>query len=227
MATRTKQLNCDFCQQPRPFDKPGPNHVLHLLMFLITFGLWAPLWILVVLADSPKEYHCRSCGGNPVSLRKVSPKAPFTFLSPAFLVLLAVLSIAFLATGQPDRERSVENSARRSKPRARLVSATQSPAVAPTTRDLPTPIIDGLLREYPKLRGSKLQWRDASGTVHFAIPAPFWGNLSNHDRRALADELDAHLRTTSWIINTGRYKGNGKMMLDFHHTRASIVGLQP
>lgn len=35
---------------PPPPQRPRPqpcNHVLHLLLTLITFGLWAPIWLII------------------------------------------------------------------------------------------------------------------------------------------------------------------------------------
>lgn len=30
----------------------GTNHVFHLIMSIITFGLWIPVWIIVAIANS-------------------------------------------------------------------------------------------------------------------------------------------------------------------------------
>lgn len=30
----------------------GPNHLIHLILTLVTCGLWAPVWLLVAILDS-------------------------------------------------------------------------------------------------------------------------------------------------------------------------------
>ncbi len=32
----------------------GPNHVLHLLLTVITGGLWLPVWLIIALRDKPR-----------------------------------------------------------------------------------------------------------------------------------------------------------------------------
>lgn len=31
----------------------GVNHILHLLLTVFTFGLWAPIWLLVAICGAP------------------------------------------------------------------------------------------------------------------------------------------------------------------------------
>lgn len=33
----------------------GPNHLLHLILALLTCGLWAPIWLLITLTDRPPQ----------------------------------------------------------------------------------------------------------------------------------------------------------------------------
>jgi len=37
-----------------------PNHILHLLLTLVTFGVWLVVWI--ALTVMPKSYRCPQCG---------------------------------------------------------------------------------------------------------------------------------------------------------------------
>lgn len=73
------------------------------------------------------------------------------------------------------------------------------------------------------MRGDRLQWRDLSGVTHVAVPDPFWSSLSTLERAALAHDLDSVLKTEGWEIVTGRYTGNGKMMLDRGHSRSEVL----
>ena len=66
MAVKTASIFCKSCQGKRMAQAPSPNHILHLLLTLITFGLWLPIWILVSLF-SGGQFHCTHCG-NRVSM---------------------------------------------------------------------------------------------------------------------------------------------------------------
>lgn len=35
---------------------PGPNHLIHLVVSILTAGLWLPLWLLILLTSKPTVY---------------------------------------------------------------------------------------------------------------------------------------------------------------------------
>jgi len=39
-----------------------PNHILHLLLSIVTAGLWIVPWILLIL--TPRSFRCSSCGSR-------------------------------------------------------------------------------------------------------------------------------------------------------------------
>jgi hypothetical protein len=41
--------------------KNTPNHVLHLILSLVTFGLWLPIWLLIS-AGGLGGWRCTQCG---------------------------------------------------------------------------------------------------------------------------------------------------------------------
>jgi len=45
-------------------EKRTPNHILHLLLAVVTVGLWIPIWILISIASEFGSYQCPECGGN-------------------------------------------------------------------------------------------------------------------------------------------------------------------
>lgn len=45
-------------------EKQTPNHVLHLLLAIVTVGLWLPIWILISVASEFGSYRCPECGGS-------------------------------------------------------------------------------------------------------------------------------------------------------------------
>jgi len=55
---------CKHCKEDVMAVKPTPNHVLHLLLSLISFGLWIPVWILITIVGVG-AFRCTKCG-NPI-----------------------------------------------------------------------------------------------------------------------------------------------------------------
>ena len=52
---------CGHCQSAVLATGTTPNHVLHLLLSLLTFGLWLPVWLLIC-AGKVGGYRCTRCG---------------------------------------------------------------------------------------------------------------------------------------------------------------------
>jgi len=217
MAVRTRQLYCDTCHERRPFDKPAPNHVLHLLLSCLTLGLWLVIWILVGIADSPREYHCRVCGGEPSSLKGGENGRRGGVVAVPLMVFAFCALLFFYITWWIPRQAGFV-------PRSVFASLETEKSDAAGRQNLPTNgVWERLRAAYPELRGDRLMWQDVSGTTHLAVPQPFWNGLSSAQRRALGGELDRALNTERWEVVTGRYEGNGKMMLDHAHSRAGVL----
>lgn len=53
-------------------ERQTPNHILHLLLSVVTVGFWIPVWLLVTLF-APGAYRCPICGA------KTRPRAPRGF----------------------------------------------------------------------------------------------------------------------------------------------------
>ena len=60
MAVRTVQKYCLSCDQPVLAEKQRPTHVLHLLLTLLTGGLWLIVWLGLSLPSTPRCPHCGS-----------------------------------------------------------------------------------------------------------------------------------------------------------------------
>lgn len=43
-------------------EKPGTNHVLHLILTLLTVGFWVIIWVMVSLNNASNSYRCPHCG---------------------------------------------------------------------------------------------------------------------------------------------------------------------
>jgi hypothetical protein len=44
-------------------ERQTPNHILHLLLSVVTAGFWLPVWLLVVVVGGG-AYRCPSCGAR-------------------------------------------------------------------------------------------------------------------------------------------------------------------
>lgn len=64
MGTKTTGKFCNHCNAQVMAQGRTPNHILHLLLSLVTFGAWIVVWIILTLA-SAGGYRCTKCG-NPV-----------------------------------------------------------------------------------------------------------------------------------------------------------------
>jgi DNA-directed RNA polymerase subunit RPC12/RpoP len=62
MATAQITAECSYCRSKRLFTKSGPSHVLHLILSVLTVGLWLPVWVIIVVLGALTPYRCQSCG---------------------------------------------------------------------------------------------------------------------------------------------------------------------
>lgn len=59
-----------YCEDEAKFvlaEKPTPNHILHLLLSIVTVGIWVPVWIILQLVSEFSAWRCPSCGGPTIS----------------------------------------------------------------------------------------------------------------------------------------------------------------
>ncbi len=87
-----------------------------------------------------------------------------------------------------------------------------------------SPLLSALRTTYPDIQAKHgFGGGTVYGSISAYIPDPFWDQLSSAQRQQLAAELDAVLGTSNWKIVTGRYMGNGNMMLDRDHSRSDVL----
>ena len=63
MATVQKMRKCAACGRPTMHIQESPNHILHLLLSVVTVGVWLPIWFLISLFK--KKPQCTVCGKEP------------------------------------------------------------------------------------------------------------------------------------------------------------------
>lgn len=60
---RTKTKMCSHCHSLRACDKVyRPWNVFHLLMVLMTVGIWIPVMVAVNVSAYVRGWRCRTCG---------------------------------------------------------------------------------------------------------------------------------------------------------------------
>ena len=62
MSTNQKMLKCKTCGRPTPHLVDRPNHILHLLLSVVTLGLWLIVWLLIGAGE--KKAICTVCGSK-------------------------------------------------------------------------------------------------------------------------------------------------------------------
>jgi len=45
-------------------EKQTPNHVMHLLLSVVTVGLWIPIWAIAQITSELGAYQCPNCGAK-------------------------------------------------------------------------------------------------------------------------------------------------------------------
>lgn len=63
MGIQKKRMFCEEEVAMVLAERQTPNHILHLLLSVITAGFWIPIWILVALLGSG-AYRCPRCGAK-------------------------------------------------------------------------------------------------------------------------------------------------------------------
>lgn len=60
MATEQVMYRCKRCDESTVHLRQTPSHLLHLILTIVTFGFWLPVWILLSLGRSSPQ--CSECG---------------------------------------------------------------------------------------------------------------------------------------------------------------------
>lgn len=58
------QRYCPTCERMVLALKDRTNHILHLLMSVVTVGLWLPVWLIAGIRSDHRKPLCSVCGGK-------------------------------------------------------------------------------------------------------------------------------------------------------------------
>ncbi len=61
MATNQTMKYCKACKSKTMHVQPSTSHILHLLLSIITSGIWIVIWIIIAMNNSSKA-QCTQCG---------------------------------------------------------------------------------------------------------------------------------------------------------------------
>lgn len=64
MAEEKKSGYCGECQEKRVVYRPGTNHILHLLLSLVTAGFWLIIWFCCSVKFG--GWRCATCGSQKI-----------------------------------------------------------------------------------------------------------------------------------------------------------------
>lgn len=53
---------CKHCDATMPCEKRSPNHVLHIILSVLTIGLWLVVYALMAIESSGHSWRCQKCG---------------------------------------------------------------------------------------------------------------------------------------------------------------------
>jgi hypothetical protein len=65
MSMEYKSGFCDQCGMQRKVERKGTNHILHLLLSIVTVGIWLIIWALTSVKFG--GWRCVTCGSKKVS----------------------------------------------------------------------------------------------------------------------------------------------------------------
>ncbi len=112
------RMYCQQCGSEQKCLGKTPNHLLHFLLSLVTFGLWLLVWMLTQMSAA-NVWTCDACGSDIKRGAKRTPQAPLTPKTKAQprsvpgvigMTLLFVVITALMVTWMQMAEPSDDNS---------------------------------------------------------------------------------------------------------------------
>lgn len=82
MSVKQSSAYCNVCGRQSLFQKPRINHVLHLILSIVTLGFWLFVWAILGIINSGKQPRCTTCGATP-GMGQVHAQQPLPTGPPA------------------------------------------------------------------------------------------------------------------------------------------------
>ncbi len=61
-----KMINCQKCNRKTQHEKSKVNHILHLILSILTGGFWIPVWVMLWVCSYWGGGICIHCGKRNV-----------------------------------------------------------------------------------------------------------------------------------------------------------------
>lgn len=90
-AMHVSSMYCPTCKKQVMAHQKTANHVLHLLLTILTAGLWLLVWIAAIASPGPKR--CSQCGSVSRAQKTVNVFIYGAIILFVGLMLLALLSL--------------------------------------------------------------------------------------------------------------------------------------
>lgn len=52
---------CQYCKRQTQYERQGANHILHLILTVLTGGLWLLGWIAIAILSRFRPRYCCNC----------------------------------------------------------------------------------------------------------------------------------------------------------------------
>lgn len=62
MAVIQSSRKCRACNRKTLHQRPKSSDLVHLVMTVLTVGLWLPIWVLAALGGLFSAWRCQLCG---------------------------------------------------------------------------------------------------------------------------------------------------------------------
>lgn len=77
MSATQAMMPCKHCGRPTLHLVEKPNHILHLILSIVTLGAWLIVWLGVGLHTRDQDEICTICGNHPQDTATTSrPSTP-------------------------------------------------------------------------------------------------------------------------------------------------------
>ena len=83
-----QQIYCPTCRRNQMFERPAPNHIVHLILSIVTCGIWLIVWLAACAGVG--AWMCPGCG---------SQTKPNNTAVYVLVFLLGLLVIMFVIVG--------------------------------------------------------------------------------------------------------------------------------
>ena len=64
MSNKQEHKFCRCCDKIMPANKKVPNHILHFILSILTYGFWIFVWLVLILCNSNEPFYCVRCGSR-------------------------------------------------------------------------------------------------------------------------------------------------------------------